>query len=152
MATKNRSSVNRIDKKYEDFLKSLQLIALGLIRSSSELDLEAYLQAPRGKGRNIGNTISTNYQLERLEKEFFESSAKLRLVMEDKKNNVKLLQIECVFLGHFHGKSLLEDGLAERFTDSEFRLVVLPYFRQFVHDLSARMSIPPILIPLCMDQ
>jgi hypothetical protein len=151
MPTKSRSAVNAGDKKYEDFLKGLELVNLGLIRSSSEFNLQEYRRIYREKEHKVRRLISANYELERFEKLFFESSARFSLAMEDEQSNVKIVQIEAVFLGHFHGKPLMEKGLVERFTNSELRLAVWPYFRQFVHDQSARMSIPPILIPLSLD-
>jgi hypothetical protein len=151
MPTKSRSAVNAGNKKYEDFLKGLNLVNLGLIRSSSEFNLREYRRIYREKEHKVRRLISANYELELFEKSFFESSAKFILAMENEKSEVKVVQMECVFLGHFHGKSPMEKGLVERFTNSEFRLAAWPYFRQFAHDQSARMSIPPILIPLSLD-
>ena len=36
----------------------------------------------------------------------------------------------------------------ERFVDSEFRLILVPYARQFVSSTTAQMGIPPLVIPL----
>ena len=82
-------------------------------------------------------------------KSFFNASAKLSLIMEDKTSPASpAVIVECIYIAHFHceGCEITKD-LAERFTQSELRLVVWPYFRQFVTDATSRMAIQPIVIP-----
>lgn len=82
-------------------------------------------------------------------KDSFNASAKLSLTMEDKANPASpAVLVECTYIAHFHcdGCEITKD-LAERFTKSELRIVVWPYFRQFVNDATSRMAIQPIVIP-----
>jgi preprotein translocase subunit SecB len=69
--------------------------------------------------------------------------------MGDKKSSSPpAIAVECTYVAHFHcdGCEVTRE-FAERFTQSELRLVVWPYFRQFVNDATARMAIQPIVIP-----
>jgi preprotein translocase subunit SecB len=61
------------------------------------------------------------------------------------------LVIECTFDAHFHVEAHMAEGFAKQFTESDMRLVLWPYFRQYVFDTTARMAIPPVLVPLSTE-
>jgi preprotein translocase subunit SecB len=93
--------------------------------------------------------ISADYQLLEVRKSFFNVSAKFKMSVEDKQGTSTALLIECEYGAHFHyAESADAKEFAQRFTESELRLIVWPYFRQFVNDVTGRMTIPPILVPL----
>ena len=151
MKRKNIQTSQLSDSSYEDFLKSVKPIGLGLVDSSSRLDRSAYARLMSQKNRP-GRTISTEYKLVAADAGYFDATAKFSLVVvEEKKSNPALL-IECVYEAHFHCKSPVARDLAERFTLSELRLLMWPYFRAFVSDLCGKMSISPITIPLATTE
>lgn len=63
-------------------------------------------------------------------------------------NNRTLLAVDLLFEAHLHIDVPMEKALAERFTQTDFRLIVLPYARYAISNVTAQMSIPPIVIPL----
>jgi preprotein translocase subunit SecB len=125
----------------------VKLVGLALSSCSASIDRGLYFEPDRGR-KNI-RTIFADYKLEDVEKEYFDVSARFRLTVEDKSKALKALTIECGFQGHFHcGASEVPREFVDRFTQSELRIILWPYFREFVNDITAKMSIPPILIPL----
>ena len=146
---KGKPDVQQREGSYEEFLRSLKLIALGLTTSSTKFDRYAYAQILDEK--NEVRSISAEYELERAQDDFFDAVAKFRITVSNKKTGLAALSIECTMDAHFHGKKKLEAGLAKRFIASELRLVVWPYFRQFVTDITSRMAIRPIVIPLSTE-
>jgi preprotein translocase subunit SecB len=131
---------------YASFLRGIKLIGLGLAECSATIDRAAYFDS--GKKNNT-RTISAEYKLGQLEKEFFDVTARFTLTVEDKMKPPKALAVECIFDAHFHcSTSDVSRERAERFTQSELRLILWPYFREFVSDISGKMAIPPLLIPL----
>jgi preprotein translocase subunit SecB len=142
-----KTSLSNRNQRYASFLKGIKLLGFGLQESRTNLNRDVY--AELYEKNRFTRRISTEYFTKEVEKEFFNVSAKLRLTVEDKKNSTPpAIIVECTFEAHLHcdGCQITRD-LAERFTESELRLVVWPYFRQFVNDATARMSIQPILIP-----
>ena len=62
------------------------------------------------------------------------------------------LSIGCVYQAHFHADDVIGNReLAKEFAQSEMRLILWPYFRQFAFETSARMSVPPITVPLTTE-
>jgi len=125
----------------------MKLIGLALGSCSASLDRGLYFAPDRGA--KSARTISADYKLVDAKKDYFDVSARFALTVVDKARAVKALSIECEFVGHFHcSVSDPPREFADRFTQSELRLILWPYFREFVSDITGRMSIPPILIPL----
>jgi hypothetical protein len=132
---------------YGDFLRGTKLVGLALASCSASLDRGIYIELIEKK--KSARNISAEYKLEDVQKDFFDVAAKFTLVMQDKAEGRKALTIECSFAGHFHcGASAVPREFANRFTQSELRLILWPYFREFVSNITAKMAIPPILIPL----
>ena len=146
-AKQKKSSRTSRDQQYAAFLKGIKLLGFGMQDSHTTQNRAAYADLYE-KGR-LTRRISTEYRTLSVEPDFFNASAKLTLTVEDRKSNAPpIVTVECTYVAHFHcdGRQISED-LAQRFTESELRLVVWPYFRQFVNDMTARMAIEPILIP-----
>jgi hypothetical protein len=130
---------------YETFLRSLTLAGFGLETCSAELDRGAYFDLD---SKNRKKEIAGDYGLMDSEDDFFNLFAKFELAIGDKKTASSALRVRCEFVAHFHLDIKLKKEFVERFAQSEFRLLVWPYFRQFIADLSGRMSLPPVTIPL----
>ncbi len=142
-----KSSLSNRDQQYASFLKGIKLLGFGLQESRTLLNRDVYAEL-YGKNR-FTRRILTEYRTTEVEKDFFNAYAKLKLIVEDKKASAPpAVIVECTYEAHLHcdGCQITRE-LAERFTESELRLVVWPYFRQFVNDATARMTIQPILIP-----
>jgi preprotein translocase subunit SecB len=144
-------SISMNDTSYDEFINKLSLVELRLISSSSKLDSKSLERMITSKASNVTRMISVNYKLKSVGENYFESTAQLGLAFRSQKTKLTPVKVECTFSAHFHVKTPFTKKLAQRFTDSELRLVVWPYFRQFVQDTTARMSIPPVLIPFSVE-
>ncbi len=138
---------HHVDEQYGKFLRGLQLVGIGIRTCSSRLDRSAYARIFRSKQRGQVD-LRASYQVEQAKTEFFESIAKFELRVLTPSLKRPPLAIECVFETHFHAGMPITLELAKRFTDSEFRIIVWPYFRQFLADLASRMSISAPAVPL----
>lgn len=147
MPKKDMPASKSRDLAYEKFLKSVKPIGLGLLESSSRLDRNAYVRV-RGQKDGGASTISTEYKLIAAQPGYFDATGRFSLTVAERKGAGPALRIDCTFETHFHCDGPSRKELAERFTSSELRLVLWPYFRELVFDLCGKMSIPPITIPL----
>lgn len=131
---------------YEKFLREIEPVTLGLISSRSGIDRTQYFQIIEDEKKAFLE-ITAAYKIGKVAKDYFDASGKFRLAIRKEGAKKAVLNIECEFEGHFHA-SIVKREFAKRFADSELRLVLWPYFRQFVSDITARMSIPPLVVPL----
>jgi hypothetical protein len=157
------------ESDYKRFLSHVNLYALGLDSVSADIKREAYTIAHAEASSEIFRLIESNFNLIEFTREHFDVQAKFNLrvrlkyasstnlpapspvVAEVKKDGEDLLCIQTSFTAHFHcKKSVAGKSHAERFANSEARLIFWPYFRQTVSDLTARMSIRPITVPLSL--
>lgn len=132
------------DNEYGQFLQSLTLIGLALKSCSASVDRTSYAKL-REKGNRPARTIKEKYTLTDTGANFFEAEGQFDVVISGDK--LTALHLECIFETHFHFEPPLKKECAQRFTDTELRLVLLPYARQFVSSVTAQMQIP-LLIPL----
>lgn len=140
-ATKLKAGSN-----YSAFLHGLALVGLGLQSCGTELDRSGYALLDK---EHTERRISTSYKLLGSNREFFDAEASFTLTILNTQSDSRVLSVRCTYEAHFHCDKCDEHrGFAQRFTDSELRIVMWPYFRQFVNDMSGRMAVPPILVPL----
>lgn len=134
--------------KYEEFIKSVRLINMGLMHINSALDRSVYGDlSPRSRTVNM----SAKYAATHVGKDFFDAIGIFAVKVDDGKKRKgddaePPLHIECAFEAHFHAK-VTSKQFVEAFAEGELRLVLWPYFRQLVNDLTGRMAITPLVIP-----
>ena len=133
--------------RYERFIRGLKLVGLGLKSSSARLERQAYSQLRQGK-KEPNRRIQTDYRVVESGDNFFDCEADFHLIFEHPATKDSVLLVECTFEAHFHFDAKTHGQFARRFVSSEFRLVVWPYFRQFVTDVTGRMGIFPVTVPL----
>lgn len=133
---------------YGQFLEGLEPVIVGLDRSTFSLDRGLYWSAPKDATR----VLASKYELRTATDDYFDVIASYRVAIEwqDDTSLKVAVEIECVFSGHFHVTSPLNWDHAKTFAEDESWLVFWPYFRQFVSDTTARMSIPPIVVPMAL--
>jgi Preprotein translocase subunit SecB len=135
---------------YEGFLRSVKLYSLAMEEVSAKLDRERYwkyLSDSDGLTREIGAT----YKAKDTKDDHFDVIAAYELRITQEQNKESLLAIKCKFSAHFHASMDCNSEMAERFANSEAKIIVWPYFRNLVSDLVGRLEIPPITIPLALD-
>jgi len=80
--------------------------------------------------------------------DFFDAEGRFELTVSSKEGDKPALAVECIFTAHIHAAEPVSKEFAKRFAESELWIVMLPYGRYFITDITTRMSIPPIMIPL----
>src|SRR4051812_37650105 len=135
---------------YEEFLKTVTPTVLSLTSSGTKYERKDYF---RMRNSPILRHVSARYELSDVRPDYFDVLATFEFalrVIESRdipKSGLPLISIACTFEGHFHA-SEIEKQHAEQFAQKDAWLIFWPYFRQFVSDVTARMSIRPELLPL----
>ena len=158
------------EDRYKRFLNQVNLYALGLDSMSADIKREAYTIAHAESASQVIRSIESKFELIEFTQEHFDVRARfcLRVKLEGSASvglpqpppvpgsvalsaDDELLCIRTSFIAHFHcKKSIAGKSHAGRFAESEARLIFWPYFRQAVSDITARMSIRPITVPLTL--
>ncbi len=133
--------------EYTEFLASLQLFAINLRESACDIDRKEYWEH---KEKNITYKVTATAESIASEEESFNVRARLEVTMTGGKSKVHITKIAATYDLHFHAK-LMPKSLVDKFCNSDLRLIVWPYFREYVTDVSARMYIPPVILPLATD-
>jgi hypothetical protein len=147
MPTRKKLQNTQKDKSYEAFLQGLDLVSLGLKSCSSSLDRGAFFEIAR-KGKKMVKMLKDEYRLSRFEGEWFDAEGCFTLTVSETSIAIPWLKIDFVLDVHIHGKALMEKAYVERFTDSELGIILTPYARHFVTNITGQMAIPPVVLPL----
>lgn len=134
---------------YDAFLKSIKLFAIALDSVFTDLDRDRYW-SEREKKKRLVSSIDAAYAAKDVTSKHFDVTASMQIVITSESDNKEILRIACQYSAHFHGEKVTQET-AERFANSEAKIIMWPYFRQIVSDLSSRMSIPPMTIPLSSE-
>jgi|SRR5271155_5378087 len=134
---------------YENFLRSVRLVAIGLRDCSCNLDREHYYQI--SKGRDGLTRINADYKVTRTGDGHFDAFGTFTVAIEDQKRKREVLTAACSLEAHFHADFDRESKFPDRFATGELRLILWPYFRELVSNLTARMAIRPVVVPLSTD-
>jgi hypothetical protein len=128
---------------YSKFLSELELFSIALIRSTCRVNRKEYLHVD---DTNVSFKLSSKSL--QVHDSSFDVCSTLRLKVTSEKSGDLQLWITATFEMHIHGAAPLAPEFIERFCDSEVRLIVWPYFREYVGNMSTRMHIPPFILPL----
>jgi hypothetical protein len=148
--TTSKKSIQN-DKAYESFIEGLQLIDLALKSSTSTLDRDAFFDI-LGKRKTVIRAFRDDYKITEVGKKYFEAEGRFTLSVSETAESAAVLKMEFVFEIHMHGAAPIWKEGAERFVQSELRLVLVPYARQFVASMTSQMGIPPVVIPLATKE
>ena len=135
---------------YESFLGSVKLHALSLDEMSAKLNRDLYWKHLK-RSENITRAIEATYKPVNLEGDRFDIEARLTLTIALRGSSDEILTINCIYSAHFHAVLGFGIEAVEQFAKSGAKIIVWPYFRHFVSDMTSRMHIPPITIPLTLD-
>jgi hypothetical protein len=148
MSTEKATNVSQeSDGKYEQFLRSLRLIWVGLKSCSSSLDRDALYRLSSEKKKPI-RTFEGTYKVNQVGTGYFEASGLFLVTVRESPEADPVVSVTCEFEAHLHAAKPLHRPFIERFASSEFHLILVPYARQFVSATTAQMNIPPLFIPL----
>lgn len=133
------------------FDKNVELIGMGIKASSSQLDRSGYFQLRRTRPKDEVRSISLNVHLEKHTDIAFDGIIAYTLKIEDKTKKASPARIECAYQAHFHAPKGFKREDAEGFVREYLAIISWPYFREFVSDISAKMAIGPLTLPLLPD-
>lgn len=131
----------RIDA-YTDFVKSLELFTIALTSSKFRVNRYEFF-----KQRDADLVVGVSCKANKIRRDHFDLQAELLLQLRRKRAR-PILELSATYHLHFHAAPPLDPKLARRFADSDARLVLWPYFREYVNNVSARMYVPPLLLPI----
>lgn len=135
---------------YLSFVQSIKLQGVGLDNASVDINRIALAQAVAAK-HNILINMDANFTVLNRADDSFITSARFDITEHVEGSNEKLVRISCSFSALFNLSTKARADFTDRFARSEAKLVFWPYLRHFVADISYRMSITPILIPLTSE-
>jgi preprotein translocase subunit SecB len=147
MPTQKKSLSTQTNKDYAIFIQGLDLVGIGLTKCVSHIDRSAFFKLGQ-KQKTSMKVFTQEYHLRHMTENYFDAEGHFTLAISESQKSKPALIIDFVFLTHIHGQSPVSKQHAERFCNSELRLLLVPYARQFVSSLSSQMSIPPIVLPL----
>jgi preprotein translocase subunit SecB len=137
-----------VDKAYAQFLERLQLFGLGLKGCSSSIERVALFAAIEAK-KELSRNFQESYKLLRCGSKYFDCEGRLAVTITEKRvpSGPVLLSVECVYDAHLHSTGF-QVTFAERFIQTDLALILRPYARALIADITARMSVPPVVLPL----
>jgi hypothetical protein len=144
---KAKSTLQESDGSYEQFLRGIDLVSVGLKGCSAFLDRSG-LHSLYSETKRPLRSFKGAYKVTQMGEGFFEASGLFIVTVRESPDAKPVLSVECEFEAHLHGIEPIAKGFVERFVNSEFQLILVPYARQFVSSTTAQMSIPPLIIPL----
>ena len=146
-SVKNTNSLRENNDKYEHFIKGLELIAIGLKGCSASLDRPGLSNLHSEKKTPV-RIFKHAYRVTDLGAGYFEASGRFSATVSESPDSDAKLSLECEFEAHLHAAEPISKESVNRFVNSEFQLVLIPYARQFFSSITAQMSIPPLVLPL----
>jgi preprotein translocase subunit SecB len=122
------------------------LIGLGLKSCSAQLDRSLFFEALE-KEKTLKREYSAAHAVTDSSEHHFDAEGTYHVAIADSKGRMPLT-VECTFELHMHSKLATEPRFLNRFSKSELPLIVVPFARQIILDLTGRMAVPPVIIPL----
>jgi preprotein translocase subunit SecB len=138
--------------EYIKFLRSIKLDALGLDKSQVYIDREKLSDAlGNSEQEPLGISLRAGHKLISKTASNFIIQANYKLQLTATLDSIEVGEISCVFSASFLSEASCSSECYSRFARIEARLVFWPYIRHFINDITYRMSIPPILLPLTSE-
>lgn len=138
-------------EEYGKFLESLRLISVALKKCSARLDRQAHWQANR-KGKTPAKHLAEKYGVSAIGENYFDLEGTFEVLISDADAKTEALSLQCTFEVHIHSDPPIQKSFVERFAQAELRLLLLPYARHFVTNITGQMDIRPVVIPLAIGQ
>lgn len=144
-ATRNQKRAVAQTERYRRFLRDLDIKSIALVESSFRIDRRRYFKVDEHERAITWRTLEKGTG-----KGFFEPRIVLMLTASQEGSPKPFLELEASFELHIH---IEEDGaetdqLIEQFCASEIKLIVWPFFREYVTNVTARMHVPPLTLPI----
>lgn len=135
-------------KKYRELAKNVELLGISLNKGSFNLSPELTLQLVNSLD---DAKIKFNDSVDlKANGEQYEILNTWKLVVLLEGVSKEILSIEANYLVIFHSAKLLPNEFWDIFTKTSLHLIVYPYFREYVQNVTSRMNIPPLTMPILL--
>jgi len=131
------------DSDYTQFLKSIDPITIALAGSRLSVDRDRYFDEGPKRLSVAWSCVPVT-----VKKDYFEAEAKVIVKLGSEGEAKPSVQIEATFQMHIHAGRPIVRAFVDRFADSEVRILIWPYFREYVSNVTGRMYIPPVILPM----
>ena len=128
---------------YTEFLQSLDLSLIGLSETSVKVDRNKYLDE-----ENHSISIWWGGKPLKCGRNHFDVRAELTVKVSKPKAQTPFLELKAAYLLHIHCMKDCPAEYVDRFCNSEVKLMIWPYFREYVTSMCGRIHIPPVFLPL----
>lgn len=128
---------------YQAFIASLELYFIALAEASCKINRDEYWK----KEEEQLNSYKLTSKSSSIEQKHFDVRSTCALDVMGEKSKSTLVRVVVTFDLHFHASPITKE-FVEKFCDAEIRLIVMPFFREYVANVTARMHVPPIVLPL----
>jgi hypothetical protein len=132
------------------FIRSVRFSGLGLDRCDAKVD-RASLGVVREENSELEHLVNLRQHVLVHEDNYFVVSFDLELIQRLVNSDVKIVTINASFSGRFDLAAKASEEYVRAFANLEARLIFFPYVRHFVSDLTYRMSIDPIVLPMTSE-
>lgn len=128
---------------YTSFLRSIEPFFISLTDSSFHGDREQYFEHQKHELDVDWKTRVVN----QWEKSFdVRADVKIRMLAPTSKKD--FFTLTASYLLHVHARAPLDPFHVKKFTDSEVRLIIWPYVREYATSVFGRMHVPPAILPV----
>lgn len=132
------------------FIKSIKFAGIGLDRSTVSVDRELLARA-REDDLPLEIEVTINQSVLSHVSDHFVIGANFDLAQRSKGSDKKIVSIAATFSAKFNLTKAADEELVRAFAALEARLIFFPYLRHFVSDISYRMSIDTIVLPMTSE-
>ena len=127
--------------KYREILNGLNLESIYLSTSKSAVD-------KKNIAADLRISIHDEASFEKKDNKIVEISHKYKLEATNTKLKKRTLNIECVFCLIYSFEEDFTTDFFEVFKEINLALNTWPFFREFVFNITSRMNVPPLTLPL----
>jgi len=126
---------------YRRIMDGLELNNIYLLSSSATIDRENI-------GTDVGIKLSGEASFAKIPKGDIEVTQEYLIEARNRALKKKYLNIKCKFCFVYSSKLEFTEEFFETFKKANLPINTWPYFREFVYNITSRMYIPPLTLPL----
>lgn len=130
-------------ESYERIQKGLELRKLYVKSFSGHINLEAITKAVEALAVNISSTAD----FRSVPKGEVEVTQTWKVVARDKRSKSECLNVSVTYCVVLHSKERFTKGFFTVFERTSLPFNMWPFVREFVNNMTARMNVPPLILP-----
>lgn len=141
---RNRKEISK--EKYIENIRKIRLNVLYLKNASADIDRDTFF---REKGLKHKASIRDEASIVLKDNDSVDILHRYSLeILSQDKDTKPIGRIDCTFCLNFSPAACFTREFFEEFKKANLNINTWPFFREFVFNMTARMNIPPITIPL----